>query len=57
MNKSLMKRKHMEEANMLLQKRSNEKVDNQKQKDDVALLKLKKNNLSDRLMNQIKRSL
>jgi hypothetical protein len=57
MNKSLMKRKHMEEANMLLQKRSGEKVDNQKQKDDVALLKLKKNELSDRLMNQIKRSL
>ena len=57
MNKSLMKRKHMEESNILLQNRSTQKVDSQKHKDDVELIKLKKSNLSDKLMNQIKKSL
>jgi hypothetical protein len=52
-----MKRKHMEESNMLLQKRSTEKVDTQKNKEEVELIKLKKSNLSDKLMNQIKKSL
>jgi len=57
MNKSLMKRKHMEESNMLLQKRSTEKVDTQKNKEEAALIKLKKSNLSDKLINQIRKSL
>jgi hypothetical protein len=42
---------------MLLQKRSTEKVDTQKNKEEVELIKLKKSNLSDKLMNQIKKSL
>jgi hypothetical protein len=57
MNKSLMKRKHMEESNILLQKRSTEKVDTQKNKEAAALIKLKKTNLSDKLINQIRKSL
>jgi hypothetical protein len=57
MNKSLMKRKHMEESNILLQKRSTEKVDTSKNKEAAALIKLKKSNLSDKLINQIKKSL
>ena len=57
MNKSLMKRKHMEESNMLLQKRSTEKVDTQKNKEVAALIKLKKSNLSDKLIDQIRKSL
>jgi len=57
MNKSLMKRIHMEESNILLQKRSTEKVDTQKNKEAAALIKLKKSNLSDKLINQIKKSL
>jgi hypothetical protein len=57
MNKSLMKRKHMEESNILLQKRSTEKVDTQKNKEAAALIKLKKSNLSDKLINQIRKSL
>jgi len=57
MNKSLMKRKHMEESNILLQKRSTEKVDTQKNTEAAALIKLKKTNLSDKLINQIRKSL
>lgn len=52
-----MKRKHMEESNILLQKRSTEKVDTSKNKEAAALIKLKKSNLSDKLINQIKKSL
>ena len=57
MNKGLMKRKHMEESNILLQKRSTEKVDMEKNKEAAALIKLKKTNLSDKLINQIRKSL
>lgn len=50
MNKEQMKRKHIEEANILMEKRANEP----KVKDVVIRDTTRKDNLKEKLMNQLK---
>jgi hypothetical protein len=55
MNKNLMKRKHIEEANILLQKRAQEEKEaSHKNPEQIKKNNLRKGFLSDRLMDQLK---
>ena len=53
MNKNLMKRKHMEEANALLQKRAEEEKNSDKNKESVVRSTFKKQYYTDKLMKQL----
>ena len=54
MNKELMKRKHIEESNIIMQNRQKEEQDFEKRRERIAAENTKKEYLKDRLMNQLK---
>jgi hypothetical protein len=54
MNKELMKRKHMEEANVILQNRLNNKTSQPMFSGDVEKSNQRKDILKDKLINQLK---
>jgi ribosomal protein L31E len=54
MNKELMKRKHMEESNVILQNRLNNKTSEQSFSNNIEKSNQRKDLLKDKLINQLK---